>query len=282
MTQKRTPKKKKGSGDNFLGRLFAQTRIPAHVTEEQDWYLDTPDVRLTRVFTIVLILHVVAVGGILAFKMVEKASTPESVIAESGTAEAGTASSQDTKQPESAPPEVTSPATPPKPANPKPQQKRAEEMKAGLVVEHPSAPGYRQYRVAAGDNLVGIAREMKVSADSLRELNHLGKDARLMPGKWLTIPGEPKKATEPKRLEPKPAVGGLASAESERSPVKPIAERSPTDSKKAPGTYEVQKGDTFFGIARQFGLNYKDLMAANGIESAEGLQAGMELRIPAN
>ena len=57
-----------------MGKARAQVKLAANVTEEQDWYLDTPHARLTRIFTVVILLHVIAVGGILAFKMVDKAS----------------------------------------------------------------------------------------------------------------------------------------------------------------------------------------------------------------
>ncbi|MCB1091247.1 MAG: hypothetical protein KDL87_06935, partial [Verrucomicrobiae bacterium] len=109
------------TGDGFIGRLFAQTKLPAHVTEEQDWYLDTPDVRLTRVFTVVLILHIVAVGGILAFKMVEKASTPTLVAV------------SDTKEAESTSTAPASPSTPEKAPEPKADASAAPKTPAPEV-----------------------------------------------------------------------------------------------------------------------------------------------------
>jgi len=45
-------------------------------------------------------------------------------------------------------------------------------------------------------------------------------------------------------------------------------------------SYQVQKGDTLFGISRRFGIKYQDLMAANGIDKAESLQAGQTLKVP--
>ena len=72
--RRKNRKAKRGSKGGILSRAFNQTKLAANVTEEQDWYLDTPDVRLTRIFAVVLILHVVAVGGILAFQMIDKAS----------------------------------------------------------------------------------------------------------------------------------------------------------------------------------------------------------------
>ena len=62
-----------------MGQARARMKLSANVTEEQDWYLDTPDVRLTRIFAVVILLHVIAVGGIFAFKMVDKASDASAV-----------------------------------------------------------------------------------------------------------------------------------------------------------------------------------------------------------
>ena len=69
----------KGARQGIMGKARARMKLSANVTEEQDWYLDTPDVRLTRIFTVVILLHVIAVGGIFAFKMVDKASDASAV-----------------------------------------------------------------------------------------------------------------------------------------------------------------------------------------------------------
>lgn len=45
-------------------------------------------------------------------------------------------------------------------------------------------------------------------------------------------------------------------------------------------TYEVQEGDTLSGIATDFGLTVKTLLAANNIKNADALQPGIELLIP--
>ena len=154
------------TGDGFIGRLFAQTKLPAHVTEEQDWYLDTPDVRLTRVFTVVLILHIVAVGGILAFKMVEKASTP-TLVAVSDTKEAESISTAPASPstPEKAPePKADASAAPKTPA----PEVAAKDSGTSILVDHPSAKDYQEYCVAAEDTLVSIAQKLNVSASQIR------------------------------------------------------------------------------------------------------------------
>ena len=53
-----------------LHRLHAKmNRLPAHLTSEDDWKQDRPGVRLSRVFGVVLGIHIVAIGGLMAYEM---------------------------------------------------------------------------------------------------------------------------------------------------------------------------------------------------------------------
>lgn len=281
------------TSDGFIGRLFAQTQLPAHVTEEQDWYLDTPDVRLTRVFTIVLILHVVAVGGILAFKMVEKASTPETLAAITGTEETTTeteAAATAAAAPQSETTDTETAAAVKADAVEKPAGESA------LLVDHPSAVEYQEYRVGSGDSLISIARELGVSASKIREINNLDSGGNLAVGRWIRVPKTEKTASNAGSsvaavapAKPKPAPKPEPTVE-KPAPQKPAVAAAPATSQPEPAApasanrdrYKVQKGDTLFGIARQFGIKYQDLMAANGIQKPEHLQAGQTLRVPGN
>ena len=44
-------------------------------------------------------------------------------------------------------------------------------------------------------------------------------------------------------------------------------------------TYEVVKGDTFWGIANKFGINLKDISLWNDLNLSEPLQIGQEIKI---
>ena len=163
------------TNEGFIGKLFSTTaeRLPAHVTEEQDWYMDTPDVRLARVFTIVLILHVVAVGGILAFKMIDKASAPgpgSQVAAVDVNAPAGSLPAP----PVTAENDRHVPVTP---AAPDP-----------LIMQDPTQAGLEQYLVSRGDSLQSIANDLKVDVRELQRLNSIHVGNQLYPGQWIAIP----------------------------------------------------------------------------------------------
>jgi membrane-bound lytic murein transglycosylase D len=284
MIKKRKPSlSAQKTGDGFIGRLFAQTKLPAHVTEEQDWYMDTPDVRLTRVFTVVLILHVVAVGGILAFKMVEKASTPAVVAASDTTT--GTDATQSSTAP--AAPAKAQPEPAPAPA--KVEDTAAKNPATSNLVDHPSAKGYGEYTVGDKETLAMISKKLNVSEAQIREANLIDGDQNLYPGRVLFVPAStgaapaaPVVAQEPKK--PTTAVAALPEAPAAKAPEPAKAKAVPAAPAVGPkpSNYQVQKGDTFYSISRKVGVKVQDLMAANGIAKAEHLQVGQTLKVPKN
>ena len=65
-------------------------------------------------------------------------------------------------------------------------------------------------------------------------------------------------------------------------PVKPAPSQpkaTPVDAK--PATHVVQKGETLYSIARQYGLNYQELGAWNNLANANSLREGTELYLTA-
>jgi LysM repeat protein len=244
------------TNEGFIGKLFSSTaeRLPAHVTEEQDWYMDTPDVRLARVFTIVLVLHVVAVGGILAFKMIDKASAPGpglqvaavDIHAPAGSLPAPAITAENDRN------------TPVTPAAPDP-----------LIMQDPTRAGIEQYLVSRGDSLQSIATDLKVDVRDLQRLNSIHVGNQLYPGQWIAIP---KRGEVTPRRSPSPTA--IAAVE------RPASAPAPTTVLMRSSTYVVQPGDTPYAIARRFGMSSSDLMAANGINKAENMPVGKTLKIP--
>ena len=47
-------------------------RLPANVTGEDDWEVEVPQIRMSRAFVVMLLLHLVAIGGLFAFHMFGK------------------------------------------------------------------------------------------------------------------------------------------------------------------------------------------------------------------
>jgi nucleoid-associated protein YgaU len=138
--------------------------------------LSEPNMKLSRALLIVLLLHVVAVAGIIAFNAIKSRQGGLPAVSTSHVTKP--ASSRD---------EVK--ATPSPPSKPVKKAKATESIPDGAKV----------YTVAKGDNPVTIAKKFKVSYDDLLATNHIDDPHKLKVGQKLIIPPKtwkPKKATE--------------------------------------------------------------------------------------
>jgi nucleoid-associated protein YgaU len=150
-----------------------------------------PNMKLSRALLIVLLLHVVAVSGIIAFNAIK---TRESSFVPPAPANA-----------ENKPIETA--ATVPQPTVPKARpvvaQKeftpQAKPSHPPLKDEHAKTPASsgKTYTVKKGDKPVTIAKKLNVSYDDLIELNHIENPHKLQIGQKLLIP----KTTKPKVAE---------------------------------------------------------------------------------
>ena len=246
--KRRNRRTAKGSRNTPMGKARAKKRLAANITEEHDWYLDTPDVRLTRIFTIVLALHAIAFVGIVAFKMVDKASATTGITISSASKNAYRNAVAQEKT-------VSAAATAAQPAEAKARKKPPAPLRR--------TPGAsNQYRVQAGESLQEIASELEVSAEALRGANSIISDNELYPGRWLTIPD--------KTAGPTQSVGNVTS------------DKPKPAQRTQPRVYEVAPGDTAWGIASKLNVSYKELLSINGVARPETLQIGQKLKVPAS
>jgi LysM repeat protein len=144
-------------------------RIGATTAEYGD--LAEPSMKLSRALLIVLLLHVVAVAGIIAFNAIKtrQASLPS-------------APSKTTVGIVSADTKPLAPAPNPSAAPKNGTKTPAKVSDSGKV-----------YVVAKGDNPVTIAKKFKVSYDDLLALNHIDDPRKLKIGQKLLIPDKPSK-----------------------------------------------------------------------------------------
>lgn len=105
--------------------------------------------------------------------------------------------------------------------------------------------------VAAGDTVSGIAARAGISVADLIAANHLTPDGAIVIGQKLVLPG----------------AGAPAAA-------------SAAGSKTT--TVTVAPGDTLSGIAAQAGTTVQALVSLNGLASADAVQAGQTLKVPAS
>ena len=147
-------------------------RIGATAAEYGD--LAEPSMKLSRALLIVLLLHVVAVAGIIAFNAIKtrQASLPS-------------APSQTTVGIASADTKPQAPAL-----NPSAAPKTGAKMPAKV------SDSGKVYVVAKGDNPVTIAKKFKVSYDDLLALNHIDDPRKLKIGQKLLIPEKTSKKNQ--------------------------------------------------------------------------------------
>jgi LysM repeat protein len=164
------------------------------VPDEMDYEeMSEPNMKLSRALLIVLVLHVVAVAGIIAFNTIKsrQAAVPPvtntKTIAPKSTAPTATTSESTSKPRDES-------------ATAKPVVK--EERKAipvkPMAENSPKAESKKTYVVAKGDTPVSIAKKFKITSDQLLTANKIEDAHKLKIGRKLVIPV---KKTKPNKAE---------------------------------------------------------------------------------
>ena len=165
--------------------------------DEMDYEeMSEPNMKLSRALLIVLVLHVVAVAGIIAFNTVKtrEASGPASVDSAPVTAASAAPAASENAAP--SPNEITQVAAK---VEPKASVKTTLAKSSGDPAKtgEPARPAGKApavadsgkiYTVVRGDNPVTIARHLHVNYDALLELNGITDPRKLQIGQKLHIP----------------------------------------------------------------------------------------------
>jgi LysM repeat protein len=150
-----------------------------------------PNMKLSRALLIVLLLHVVAVSGIIAFNAIktrERAYVPPTST-EKENKPADTAQTVNRASTDKAP-VATAQKENDRQQEPKPSHSPAKDEQRKTV----SSSG-KTYVVKKGDNPVGIAKKLKVSYNDLIALNHIDDPRTLQIGQKLLVPDTAKPKT---------------------------------------------------------------------------------------
>jgi LysM repeat protein len=153
--------------------------LPDEMDYEQ---MSEPNMKLSRALLIVLMLHVVAVAGIIAFNTIKtrQVSLPVAAQASAPVASVAPAAS----------------AVPVAPNESTPALARKETPLVAKTVKTPAvADSGKTYVVAKGDNPVTIAKKLHVSYDALLALNVIEDPRKLQIGQKLRVPA---RTTSPK------------------------------------------------------------------------------------
>jgi LysM repeat protein len=173
-----------------IPRLFKQKKVLAATARRASAAgmefdgIPEPNMKLSRALLIVLLLHVVAVSGIIAFNAIKTRERsfvpPTSEETENKQAKtAATANQTISEKPRNATTENANA----KPTDLKPSHPPVKD-------EHPkkvSSSG-KTYVVKKGDNPVTIAKKLKVSYSDLIALNHVEDARKLHIGQRLLVP----------------------------------------------------------------------------------------------
>ena len=171
-----------------------------------------PNMKLSRALLIVLLLHVVAVAGIIAFNAIktrERSFAPEPPPqTESTPADpAGTANHADIANARAAATQKENDRQhDAKPSHPPAKDEQAKTL---------SSSG-KTYIVKKGDNPVGIAKKLKVFYSDLMALNHIDDPRKLQIGQKLIVPEAAKpKTTSAKATDKKKKQNAVGSEKSD-------------------------------------------------------------------
>lgn len=122
----------------------------------------------------------------------------------------------------------------------------------------------RTHRVAAGDSLWKIGVAYGVTVGEIAEVNDLDKEAILRVGQVLLIPGEGAAVAVESAVEEKTVVESPSGEEEEGAPKKHV----------------IRKGESLWSIAKKYGVPWKIIAEANGIEDASRVRTGQVIVIP--
>jgi LysM repeat protein len=212
---------------------------------------EEPSTRLSSAFVVVLLLHVVAVAGVIAFSRIKEnrknaAGNVASIPAQKGTTPAR----------KEAPSEKTLASVNPE----------------ALVAPEPATrvsalTGGRIHRVQPLDSLTKIAATYHVTVPELAAANGLRTNDPVKEGQTLNIP-------EPTTTRPTQVAKATEPAKTSTQTTKPVA------AVKASTSYTVRQGDNTVKIARELGVNYDELVRLNNIKDPKKIQPGQVLKLP--
>lgn len=260
--------------------LRARTATADAAYEEDEDYEseEEPNMKFTHALFVVLILHVIAVGGVFAFNWMKTRQGDSSQAAKAPAAVKSLAEEPEKSEPAAKPVAAAKP----------------DALKGWTGKTHTVEPG---------DTLIQIAATYKTNVAAIEKENDITSYSLLRVGQILKIPGTAK-ASRPAAETPKTKSSTTKEAflatktESAPKPAgvvtaapKPAAE-SAAPAKSAPKSaeaktpaapadvYVVAKGDNPYTIAKKLHVSYNELLSINDIKDATKIQIGQKLKIP--
>jgi LysM repeat protein len=253
-------------------RLRARAATLNTHDEEFDDYGPEPNMKLSHAFMVVLLLHVIAVGGLYAFNSMKAGRQATPKLAKSSSASAATPSQKDNAS------SGSKGQKPEEPRNEPPSEQPKEAPIVAKIAESPKAT--TSLKSASAETKVGKSPAPSESASvstkrpgilasmkgSLQKAAGIGAAATA--AGTVTHQASAQDATNTDATTGVPN-GSVATTSTEST--SPLA---------AGKTYMVKAGDTVTRIASSVGVTIPDLEKANGLISNSVLQVGQILKVP--
>ena len=285
-------------------------RVAATVTQEREWPQNEPNQGLARMFVVMLLIHVVVIGGVIIYDFVGEPEDAKPV-ASGPTTAPKTAAPAPTPAPKAVASEPRTPVqpvpaltaeTPAATTPPVVNSVKEDAVPAAVPVTAPAAL-LPQSLLASGSTTVvdlPVASEVKPGpattvASMTPALTPVHEAAPVVKPKVETTKSEAPKPKIEKAVAlgaaPKPVMTPSAArsalnketrktspavTQKKAEPTKPAPAKKTTTSSR----HTVSKGDTVYGIARRYKVSEKALMQANGITNPNALRLGKALVIP--
>lgn len=228
-------------------RLHARAAT-MNATEEYEDYGPEPNMKLSHAFLVVLMLHVIAVGGLYAFNSMKAGKSTNDQTASKPHATKG-AVSQKAEEKEDAPKGGGGPG-----------QKPPTEEKAPLVAKVAEAP--KTAKPAANASAKSAPTKVEHAEKGLFASAKGAMQKAAVLG--VTTAGTSKAAAQAPATE---ASNAVASTETETAAA-------------TAKSYTVRAGDTMTRISSSLGVAIPDLEKVNGLASNAVLQVGQVLKVP--
>ncbi len=305
----RRRRRKPGFWSTLIGARRGDTTLPANVTGEDDWEVEVPHIKMSRAFIIMLVLHIVAIGGLVAFNVWGKDSSRKAA-EQAGASQTGSDESKATLPVSEELRTHVFQSTDTLPLIAARYNVSVADLEAANIART-IAPGVN-LTIPSTPRRIGPADIASTDPDPLEpspisnELVSNPPPVESVPDMPLdVIPDDLKAASGPVAITSKPAEtdedadadagdSPARAAKKDRDVVDPTpppavgkVRTTPAPGKPAPAskpagqrTHVVTKGDTVFNVARKYNCTPSEIMKLNGIGNNARIGVGQILKVP--
>ncbi|MBQ0050824.1 MAG: LysM peptidoglycan-binding domain-containing protein [Treponema sp.] len=154
-----------------------------------------------------------------------------------------------------------------------------------FILGFSSASAEKVHEVQKGETLYSISKSYGVSVEAVKSANDFsGNDIKI--GQKIKIPeGTSIQKNDSADTSTAATVKQPAKTENTQRTETKTAENKPAETKNAEtkggeSVYVVQKGETWFGISKKYGVSVAELQKLNGADSNSALKVGQKLKVP--